>query len=224
MAKCLHCMEREANSGLYCSFCLYLKPDLAAMDPTSTSPARAVPAAPASEESQPDQMQRFYAQQAPRPRDPRAPRERPRVPAWLGAGLALSLLANGALAGFLFDTRRDFAAAEDLFDAKVRAAEEELAAVTAAAIAQVPDVDTIKRDLDDLESKLFGISGGGFRRDIIGSLEADMASAKRSVTSLSFDLSSFKSCMNRALSNAIDSYDRAVSSYFGSSYFVPKCY
>lgn len=139
--------------------------------------------------------------------------------------VVISILASGGLGWAVYDQGQRLRQAEATLDAKVEDAEDRLADALAAAIEEVPDVDAVKRDLDALESTLFGFSGSGFQKNVIGGLKTDVSAVDRSVTSLMFDLSTFKSCMNRALSNSFDSYERASNSYFGGGvYYVSKCY
>ena len=114
--------------------------------------------------------------------------------------------------------------AEAALDLKVATAEDRITQIAASAVAEIPDVDQVKDDLLSLEKRLFGFSLQGFEQDLLGDMQKDIASIDRSVGNLSFSLDSFKSCFNRALSASFASYDRAASSYYGSTYFVSKCY
>lgn len=144
----------------------------------------------------------------------------------MATGIAIAALIGCVALGFVvYDQGRKMRDAEAVLDRKLDDAEQRLSSLIAVAIAKVPDVDAVKRDLDALETKLFGFSTGGFERNVVGGLRSDVDSLEASVSSLDFDLSGFKSCMNRAVSNAFDSYDRAANSYFGGgTYYVPRCY
>lgn len=142
----------------------------------------------------------------------------------LATGIAIAASIGCVALGFVvYDQGRKMRNAEAVLDRKLDDAEERLSSLVAVAVARVPDVDAVKRDLDALETKLFGFSTGGFERDMVGGLRNDVDSLEASVSSLGFDISGFKSCMNRALSTALSNYDRAGSNYYSSTYYVPRC-
>lgn len=90
--------------------------------------------------------------------------------------VVLLMAATGVLGYLLWDLRQDFETAEVAFDRKVAEAEENLADITAAAIAEVPDVDEVQGDVDSLETALFGPGGPPMgQNNAIGDIRGDLA-------------------------------------------------
>lgn len=154
---------------------------------------------------------------------------------FLNTIVVVSLLATAGLGFKVYEQGRKLNRAETIMnenlrvaeaalDLKVAKAEDRITQIAASAVAEIPDVDQVKDDLQALETTLFGFSSQGFERDLLGDIQQDITSIDRSVENLSFSLDSFKSCFNRALSASFASYDRAASSYYSSTYFVSKCY
>lgn len=153
----------------------------------------------------------------------------------LPALVVLLLLATAGLGYTVYEQGRKLNRAETIMDEnlrvaeaaldlKVATAEDRITQIAASVMAGIPDVNQVKDDLRSLEKRLFGFSPQGFEQDLLGDMQKNIASIDRGVRNLSFSLDSFKSCFNRALSASFASYDRAGSSYYGSTYFVSKCY
>jgi hypothetical protein len=151
----------------------------------------------------------------------------------LGVLVVLSLAANVGLGYFTWVLRDDLDNSRARLGAEVSAAETRLTAITQEVMAEVPDVDDVRRDVeslqadvDDLENTLFGPTGAGFETDALGSLQDDVRSLKGDVAALKF-------CVNSAFGRLQD-YAARVAAYMGlvatggfgvrPSAVTPQCY
>jgi hypothetical protein len=140
---------------------------------------------------------------------------------WL---LAVSILANAALAYGYFELRQDLDGADDRIDESAADAEEGIELATAAALAEIPvsvrldsDVATLQREMSDLERALFGFGGApAAQTNMIGKLRQDIDFGGG-------DYEFLRTCFNRALSDSFESYDRANSNQYLRTYFVSSC-
>jgi hypothetical protein len=161
-----------------------------------------------------------------------------------GILVVLSLAGNAGLGYMVWVLRQDLdtskarldaevSAAEARLDTEISAAESRLTDITQEAMAQVPDVEavrqdvqSVKGDVDDLENALFGPMGAGFQSDAIGSVQRDVRGLKGDAESLKF-------CVNNAFGRLQD-YAARVAGYMGviatggiaarPTAITPRCY
>lgn len=161
-----------------------------------------------------------------------------------GALVIFSLAVNAGLGYMVWVLRQDLdnsnarldaevSAAETRLNTEVSAAETRLAEITQEAMAQVPDVDAVRRDLrsvetdvEDLEATLFGPAGAGFQLDAMGSVQRDVRAVKGDVDALKF-------CVNNAFGR-LQEYAAWVAGYMGviatggiaarPTAITPRCY
>ena len=106
--------------------------------------------------------------------------------------LGVSLAANAVVGFLIVDLRQDFDNTQTILDEKVAAAESRLADLVDTAIEKVPDADLVRQQVDDLETKLFGLGGGSKYRDGIVNILADSSANHAG------DIGGLKSCVNSA--------------------------
>lgn len=144
------------------------------------------------------------------PRSPRGPSRRSPALIILSFIVVLLMAATGLLGYLLWDLRQDFDKAEVAFDRKVAEAEKNLADITAAAIAEVPDVDAVQDDVDALEVAVFGPIGAPVgERDALGSVRRDVASMARLMDDFATTF-----CVNDAFGD-LARYSAEVATYAG---------
>lgn len=187
MTKCLYCMEREPESGLYCSFCLYLKPELAEKSQTHAQPAPAGPVVTSKPEAEPDQMQRFYSQPPRKAVEREIIRERFKLPRWVVGAAVILVIANVVLAGLAANHLRFL---NDLDTGQ----------------------DRLNSQLEDLQSDVeqLRLRGSAIERDVAGLKgrpEVNVAAVTSSLAQLSSEIDSLES--------AIDSVEFEIRRPFG---------
>jgi hypothetical protein len=148
--------------------------------------------------------------------------------------LGFSLGANGLLGYYLWDTRSRFDSVQQSLDAKVAEAEAEVAAMTAAALAQAPDVGRVERRVDELEQTLFGLAGKPpVALDVLGRLERDVVTLDGDVRRANRETSALKLCVNNGFSTLQSNFGRVLSYVVDvlaggiavpPRTFVPRCY
>lgn len=138
--------------------------------------------------------------------------------------IAVSILANAALAYGYVELRNDLDGADDRIDESAADAKESIELATASALAEIPDtdrldsdVDALERDLGALEKVLFGFGGApAFQNNVIGKLRQDIDFGGG-------DYDYLRTCFNRALSDSFSSYDRASTAQYFRTYYVSSC-
>jgi hypothetical protein len=150
-----------------------------------------------------------------------------------GILVVLSLAVNAGLGYMVWVLRQDLDNSNARLNAEVSAAKTRLADITREAMAQVPDVDAVRRDVqsveanvDDLEVAFFGPAGTGLQSDAVGSLQRDIRGLKSDTESLKF-------CVNNAFGRLQD-YAARVAGYMGviasggiavrPTAMTPRCY
>ncbi len=135
----------------------------------------------------------------------------------LSAVVVILLFATVALGYLLWDLRRDFDNVQSDLDHKVEEAEGRLTVLVAKAVNEVPDVDAVRQDVEQLEEALFGFAGAPVAaNDELGELRKDLGDALRLMqqsAALSGDYAT-TACVNSGF-QSLQNYAARVAGYAG---------